>query len=226
MRLRNQQGFALLPFSLVMAAVLASIFFYASNKSDRLIARYRSAQAQTDAVDIAAKLAQRIRWAYDIAEADKMPSNPRLCTLTYHGSVVNVGTYQLCVIGGRICVEHPRRSSVSVCVVPNSTLTAKLSAPSNAQPISTSDSSKRSLVTFAQLSEVLISQALAAPGSPPEPNAAEVSVNLGVLAPTQCHGGCAVTCSANASCLTIRFCPLTGACQPNEEVWQTIGLIR
>ncbi|RYZ76209.1 MAG: hypothetical protein EOP05_05675 [Proteobacteria bacterium] len=203
-----------MPFALLMAVIMAMIFMFASQKSESLIHRYSVTQASGFALDLGAKLAQRARWSYDIALADAGPKLPGLCA-SYGGVNTPVGAFSMCLIARKICVNHPRASSVQRCISPDD---GTLLARQNFDP------SKKTL--FATLfSRVWLENANAALFSPAAP--AGVTSNALTAPPVACVGGaCAVTCSVNAHCITYRFCPLTTDCQPDELVWQTIGFLK
>lgn len=219
-RLKSQAGFALMPFSLIMGVLMAMIFLYASQKSEDLIKRYSVTQANSYALDLGAKIAQRARWSYDIAKADAGPTAPNLCVGTYGGVLTPVGAFQMCLIDGKICVQHPRSSSKKVCVSPaDGTLLAK-----ELDPLKNSRTPSRNAI--AAFSRIWIETANAASiFSPAPPSAAETSNSLGA-APTCLGGPCAVTCALNADCVSFKFCPLLSDCNSDEFMWQTVGFLK
>ena len=215
MNLKRDDGFAVLAFSLFVAAAMAGLFVFVSGKSDRLIERYYITQGQSYAMDLSPKLAVKLRWAYDLAKT------PGLCA-SYGGTTRNIGAVPLCFDAtNKICVPHPKDAS-PVCVSDgDSTLIAKFLSPANRFRPS----------AFAhQFADWLLPSAQAAPWSPPNPPAGEIS-NSVALAPVCLGGGdCGAQCSVNADCLTFKFCPLTGltgsSCKPNQFVWQTIAFLK
>lgn len=219
MNFRNQDGFAILPFSIIMAAIMAGIFIYASNKSKSLTDRYSSSQSVGFANEIATKLAQRIRWAYDVSRADARTPSLNLCdSYTGANTPIPVRNFQLCLVGGQICVKHPQLPTQDVCITPNGANPTLLSkAPENAP-----------MGAWAQMTDLVIPTAVAqniyAPADlPASATSNSLTVNNGACIGSECRA----ICSTNSDCVTFRFCPLIGGCaSDNQFVWQTIALIR
>ncbi len=209
--IRNQDGLVILPFCLVMAAILAGIFMYASSRSNALIEKVGRAQARSYGNQLAVKFGQRLRWSYDAARADA--ANPALQLCTSNGGVITpLNGVSLCLINDQVCVQHPQVPAQTVCVKrSDSSLVAFNPHPRD---------------LWVNLAHAFVPSAFAQNlNVPAAPAAASTNINF-TPNPTCVGGDCAARCGVNADCVSIRFCSLVGTCTANQHVWQTIAFIR
>jgi hypothetical protein len=213
--MRNERGQAVVGLAVVLTILTGLFYLYASEKTSRIMKIYRSTEATRYAHEIAADLAVKLRWSYDIAQTvASSPMNANMCT-NAGGNIVSVGTIQLCWPAvGDICTLHPARSDLKVCLNRNSDLYVKNSE----------NKSDLHLIALLLKSHT----AWAGPFSPPLP--APTDTNNALPAKPIClNGDCDVVCGTNADCLTFRFCPLASAhCDDtdNDWIWQTVGFFK
>ncbi|HVK61543.1 MAG TPA: hypothetical protein VM432_08335 [Bdellovibrionales bacterium] len=216
--IRNERGAVVLPFAVITAVVIVIIFMQATERVNQVSKRYAMSQGLTHTQSIAEMLAQRIRYAYDLARAADRPNNAGLCSGGMSRIQIGTSGIYLCLNAAQeICVPHPKSGS-PVCVKANVEITARRDMNIEnkmfaASAVSRLWSSSRALAAINY--------------APPEPPAAETSNSLFAPAcPTEPGGNCALTCgSADVDCLSFRFCPLTKTlgCSANEFVTQTVA---
>ena len=231
--LRNDGGFAILQFSVIMAAIMATIFMFASSNSKSLVDKVGRSQGVAYGNELSVKFAQRLRWAYDAARADALNPSLGLCS-KYGGTTVTLsGGIRLCMtnMAEGICVKHPQAPSQKVCITPNgsdpSLIATRLTDP---RPLELFEPAPKRTTSIALVAQALLTQSYAQSiYSPPVPSSVATSNSLTVSA-TNCLGGnCRAICGGagkNADCVTYRFCPLVGTCSANQLVWQTVAFIR
>ena len=225
----RERGAILLPLSIFISIVIASLFVLASHQLDNLYRRYWISEATRTTQDIASALAERLRWAYDTAAASV--TNPSLCDPMagwYATSISSMPPIKLCLSGGQVCVPHPKDAH-PICVGPSyGTLTAKVSNRTRPVTIVADRASARSQNAIATWFRLTLPRARAASFSPPAPPAIETSNDLNPLNPATCIAGdCGgAQCGINADCVSFQFCPLTSSCNPDELVWQTVAFLK
>jgi hypothetical protein len=206
MRIRGEAGFSLLSFAIILSVVLVALMYFTVGRSAETAKRMGQNMMLSYASDISIKLAQKIRYAYDVAKVTES-TQPALCS-SMGGAILPLSSsVHLCVVGTQICVDHPRGTG-SVCV--NST-SGTLVAKHQLHPLSW-----------------LIPEALAqASDAPAEPLVTDTS-NILTMPPSSCAGGdnCRAQCGIDADCVSYRFCPLIGTCTADQMVWQTIALLK
>lgn len=226
--IKNERGFAILPFSVIMAAIMATIFMYSSNKSKSFTDQLSSAQGVAYANELSGKFAQRIRWAYDAAKADTMNPALNLCS-SFGGANMNIGSsaIRLCLVNNRICVKHPQLTTVDVCITPTGSSPSILVKATDLNPDFDSHPSSAWASALNVLIEKSYAQNIYTPADLP---ASATSISFTVSSTTCLGGNCNAVCGSgagsNADCVSFRYCPLVNACTANQMVWQTIALIR
>jgi hypothetical protein len=220
MNIKNQEGFMVIGFAMVMAMIMAGIFYFASGQTENLTDRFAVAHSVSYANEMAIKFGQRARWAYDAARADARNPALNLCG-SYGGVNTPVGAFRLCLVADGICVRHPLSSNVRVCVSPNGTDPSLIARHRRFGSPAKYDA-------VAQLFALTVPSAEAQSRFSPPPPPIGVTTNALTVANNVCIGGdCRARCNINADCLTIKFCPLVSqACTEDQIVWQTIALIR
>jgi hypothetical protein len=201
---------------MIMAAIMAIMFVYASSKTKALTDKVGRSQGIFYGNQLSVKFAQRLRWSYDVARADALNTALNLCSSYPGGGIVTVGSISLCLINSQVCVSHPQNLLQPVCISNSDATIIAYHRP------------ELRFSNWAALTRVTVDSANAQNlYEPTEPPAGATTNDLTVRTNACIGGDCRAQCGANADCLTFKFCPLVGgACETNQMVWQTVAFIK
>lgn len=208
---RNQKGFMALLTAIGLMVFISLAIVMASRQTDSALRKHSATQYATYADDLSIKLAQKIRWGFDVAQA--AAANPSMstiiCPALEGASIVPINpTVSLCMINSKICVHHPRGGK-DVCISHlDGTLLAFLERGSKYDAIA---------------AMIGIKKAYAQVGRPLPPLNTDTDNDLLGL-PSCGLEKCGAQCNTD-TCVTFHFCPIQ-SCTPDEMVWQTIALLR